>query len=68
VSYLEEVMAERDRLREENERLRSVNADLVGALDDIAAQFIEVYRGDGWVTHPSYLRACKALDKAGESA
>jgi hypothetical protein len=48
-----------------NARLMALGPELLAALDDLMAQFIEVYRGDGWATDASYLRACEVTDKAG---
>lgn len=49
---------------EANATLISAAPDLLAALDDLMAQFVEVYRGDGWVTDSSYLKACEAIAKA----
>ncbi len=49
---------------EDNANLIAEAPALLAALYDLMSQFIEVYRGDGWVTDRSYLRACEVTDRA----
>jgi hypothetical protein len=53
---------------EANANLITAAPDLLAALNELADAFAEVYHGDGWLTHPSYLKACRATAKAEGSA